>query len=62
MDEINEDEDESTDVTEGNVKIIVKSSDPEKFVGSITKSADKLLGNICSFILYCECFKSVLKP
>lgn len=45
MDEINEDEDEVTDVLQDpNAKTIVKSSDPEKFVGSITKSADKLLG------------------
>lgn len=44
LDEITDDDDgERQNQTQ---KIIVKSSDPEKFVGSITKSADRLLGEI----------------
>lgn len=47
MDEINEehlDDDASSETSKLNPRIIVKNSDPEKFVGCITKSADKLLG------------------
>lgn len=45
LDEITDEEEDATEKVKVNAKVIVKSSDPEKFVGSITKSADKLLGN-----------------
>lgn len=47
MDEINDDdfnEEVGLETQTVNTRVIVKTSDPEKFVGSITKSADKLLG------------------
>lgn len=47
MDEINDenvDDTVSSETQKDNARIIVKKSDPEKFVGCITKSADKLLG------------------
>lgn len=34
------------DIDNLNKKVIVKASDPEKFVSAITKSAEKLLGNL----------------
>lgn len=46
LDEITDDEEDTTDTSNSNAKIILKSSDPEKFVGSITRSADKLLEHI----------------
>lgn len=46
LDEITDDEEDTADSTNSNSKIILKSSDPERFVGSITRSADKLLEHI----------------
>lgn len=49
MDELNDDND---DIGSGGrglatpARVIVKDSDPEKFVGAITKTADKLLGKL----------------
>lgn len=50
LDEISDDDD--GDRQNQPQKVIVKSSDPEKFVGSITKSADRLLGRIRKCTLY----------
>ncbi|KAJ6641087.1 hypothetical protein Bhyg_06022 [Pseudolycoriella hygida] len=46
LDEIGDDGDEGNNSLNLNAKVIVKSSDPERFVGSVTKSADKLLDHI----------------
>lgn len=54
MDELNDDADDDDDCANINgdpgassaAKLIVKTSDPEKFVGCIVKSADKLLEHI----------------
>lgn len=48
LDEITDEETDGgpTEMLSTTAKLVVKSSDPEKFVGSITKSADKLLGKI----------------
>ena len=49
LDEINDEDDDGNEVQSVNTKIIVKSSDPEKFVSSITKSAQKLLGKVFTY-------------